>query len=986
MTIRCKLFCLMAIVALTAMAQTRQGVVRTPQRPSAASVKISEAVIALKGGTTVRSRSNGVFSVTKKAGMGNTFQVNNVTKQGYELFDRKVIGKSFDFGSKEVMEIVLVDIKQQQRERLQLEKKAEERAYATYRKKLDRLTKQYEQDKALTEEQYRKQLQELQEALERYTKNISTAVDYYLHIDYLGMDEKDAEIARCMENAEYERADSLIRMVFDPTSVVTQSQAASAEIDDEEAALMTQLDALKQKRAQKKAQDEKNAEYLHYLYTIALSNFNNDSAAIYITARASLDTTNIEWQNDAGNFFKDYLQQFDKAEKHFIRNINTHLLQGEAGELGLADDYENLAHVYYTGSHFQKDIDRQQAIPLIKKTLAIREKLLGENDPLTAEAYNNLGLLLNDADLVYQAIKILETQPGEKNPNLATYYENFAALRLIPDGYWRQAMEHYLLPALEIKEKAYGKESLEVAENYNRIGQLYIKQSHYFMSHGWDDCAHALSYIQKALQIFERTYGHNHLRVAEAYLQLGGVLSDMAKRNNIFGNVALANGYLILAKEDLTEAQNIYQTNKEKYGIERAESSHVNKLLKEVDKLQKELGEMVNNPGNRALSCKDLAALNYSHKNYESSLKYLQQAMRQEYSYERSSYDLALEYLDMGKVYYTMDDTTKAQQWFDKALAASQSTTTYKILLELYDSHGESLKAADYCRKLIELERAEGAVWPEQYERMATIYEHAEDYAQAIKYWQQALEIRNSDYHTPPAENSLINILLSESANSSEQEFYIPSHYDNLVECYNKLGKAFTNNGDKSNAEKCFNTALTMQTDSLGEEHELVAACYDRLGMMYCHFGEYDQARIMLDKSLQIREKAEYNNGVSHDLAIANSDICYGKYYAAQADSTQALKYFRHAYSIRKDALGLSASVAECWLCVAKVCEDFGRLEDALDCYYEAINIILEADDGYTEWAVWKETAINPPKYETFSLMQHIKELEAKCLPIETNE
>ena len=101
MTIRCKLFCLMTIVALTAGAQSRQGVVRTPQRPSAASVKISEAVIVLKGGTTVRSRSNGVFSVTKKAGMGNTFQVNNVTKQGYELFDRKVIGKSFDCGSKE---------------------------------------------------------------------------------------------------------------------------------------------------------------------------------------------------------------------------------------------------------------------------------------------------------------------------------------------------------------------------------------------------------------------------------------------------------------------------------------------------------------------------------------------------------------------------------------------------------------------------------------------------------------------------------------------------------------------------------------------------------------------------------------------------------------------------------------------------------------------------------------------------------------------
>ncbi len=28
--------------------------------------------------------------------MGSTFQVNNVTKQGYDLFDRKVIGKSLE--------------------------------------------------------------------------------------------------------------------------------------------------------------------------------------------------------------------------------------------------------------------------------------------------------------------------------------------------------------------------------------------------------------------------------------------------------------------------------------------------------------------------------------------------------------------------------------------------------------------------------------------------------------------------------------------------------------------------------------------------------------------------------------------------------------------------------------------------------------------------------------------------------------------------
>ena len=964
------IFYLMALISVTVFSQTRQGVVRTPQRPAARSVAVPDAVISMQGGNTVRSRYDGRFSVTRNAQMGNSFQVMNVTKKGYELFDRKVIGKRYDFGSRDDIELILIDSKQLQRERRQIEKKAEERALASYRQKYERLTRQYEQERVLTAEQYHRQLQELQDALDQYTSNISNTVDYYLHIDYQGMDEKDAEIARCMENAEYDRADSLIRTMFDPSTIVSQSQAADAELDDEESALLAQLEAVKQKKTRKKAQDEKNAEYLYHLFTIALAEFNNDSAYQYITQRAALDTTRVQWQDDAGHFIMDYLKQFDEAEKYFTRSMNIHKAQGVDGERGLIDDYDNLGFVYYEGSHYAADIPRERAIPLIEQALVISKRLLGENDPLTAEQYNNLGLLTRDRQLIRKAIEIMESQPGEPNPNLAVYYENYATMFLLPNGYGRQAMEYYILPALRIKKKAYGNESLEVAETYLRIGRLYTYQNdNYVIPKWWNNDPNSIFAFSDALSIYEQHYGQHHLKVAETHNLLGKCFISLSNAYN--------SKFIELAKEHLSIAMNIYQEYDNKTGIEIVQSEFAQASLDQIiDNHQ--AYDSNDSVANLVFCYKRLASLNYTHHRYRQSLALLHQAIAIELA-NNIIRSVAFENLALAKIYYALSEYTQADKCIDNALSLSDNNVMLAELSHLYEAYGDIDKALSYYSQFIELEHTSGHTYPEYDEHLGDIYAQAGNYPAAISCWQRALAIR-SDHHgcTDSAHTTVGSCPDVNKIDTIDDEGFYSDEYQHLLKCYYRLGMLYARNGNHIQAQESINHALALQTKTLGANHYKIAECYDSLGMVHCYAGEFDTAKQLLDKALKIRNGATYDREIDKLLSLTDSDICFGKLYACMNDTAQALKHFRAAYHSRiRNAGRQSNLVAECWYLVGKLCEEHGKYEDALVCYDEAMNII--SLNEYHDWYFNDDYSqiITLPNAEYFTLQRRINLIES---------
>ncbi len=102
------------LIVIIMQAQTQQGYVKTLGRPNQKGVALSGVTIRVKGGhNAVLSNHQGVFSMPmphKKN--GDTYQLQQVQKQGYELNEQDVIGRPYAFSDKIPLTITMVNSQQ----------------------------------------------------------------------------------------------------------------------------------------------------------------------------------------------------------------------------------------------------------------------------------------------------------------------------------------------------------------------------------------------------------------------------------------------------------------------------------------------------------------------------------------------------------------------------------------------------------------------------------------------------------------------------------------------------------------------------------------------------------------------------------------------------------------------------------------------------------------------------------------------------------
>jgi len=101
---------------------------------------------------------------------------------------------------------------------------------------------------------------------------------------------------------------------------------------------------------------------------------------------------------------------------------------------------------------------------------------------------------------------------GRMVPNVARSYNNIG-LVYDSQGDNAHAME-YLQKALNIWRKVYRENHPAVATSYHNIGFVYYSQ---------EDYAHALEYFQKALDILIKVFGEEQPDVATSYYNIGAV-------------------------------------------------------------------------------------------------------------------------------------------------------------------------------------------------------------------------------------------------------------------------------------------------------------------------------------------------------------------------------------------------------------------------------------------------------------------------------
>ncbi|MBQ3363731.1 MAG: tetratricopeptide repeat protein [Muribaculaceae bacterium] len=526
----------------TLMAQVQPGYVKTIGKPGKNGEALGGVTVRAKGGhNAVLSKPDGTFSMPMPGKQeGQTYALLQVQKKGYELNEKGVIGRNYTFSSSIPLHIVMVSTAQLQAEKQRIENKAYKNAENTYKAKKAKLEKQLK-DNTISEELYRAAIQELQEKFEKYQSLIESLAEHYAHTDYDELSEKEAEINILIENCELEKADSLIHTLFNPLDVLKRNKEAIPQIEQVIDSAQKVIQQANEDYAAILKQQQKDAEHLYQLYTIALAQFDNEKASKYIQTRAELDTTNLQWQNDAGYFVYVYQADYKQALVYFFRGMYNALAQyGEDSEWG-STFYNNIGMVY-DGME-----DYQLALEWYLKAHKISKEVMGELSYPTATSYNNIGGVYYNLgnyekakEYSFKALNIYENLYGKDHPSLAGTYGSIGLINY-KLGNYDEALEYDLL-ALEIDEKALGQYHPHVAISYCNIGMVFYDQRNY---------KEALNYQYKALDIYERVLGIEHPLTAASYNNIGMAYTELGEYKNALDNhfKALAIQKLVLDKE-----------------------------------------------------------------------------------------------------------------------------------------------------------------------------------------------------------------------------------------------------------------------------------------------------------------------------------------------------------------------------------------------------------------------------------------------------
>lgn len=216
------------LITIHGVCQEQHGIIKTIGRPGQPLANVTVRVQGLTN--SVLTSADGAFVVMLRDKRdGDSLILRGISKSGYELLDKTLIGRPYVFSSQVPIEILMVDLKQLEADKRRIEERAYQKAEEIYRVKLSYL-KQQKDKSQLSMRQYQEAMRSLQTNYEKYTSLISDMADRYARTDYDRLDSLDWRINLYIENGNLYKADSLIHTVFDPTTVLERNRAAKDEI------------------------------------------------------------------------------------------------------------------------------------------------------------------------------------------------------------------------------------------------------------------------------------------------------------------------------------------------------------------------------------------------------------------------------------------------------------------------------------------------------------------------------------------------------------------------------------------------------------------------------------------------------------------------------------------------------------------------------------------------------------------------------------
>ena len=416
------LISLILLIGTWSFAQTQQGYVKTKGRMVDGKLVpgqgLKGTMVSIKGRMAVLvNADDGAFSFPVAEAQ---FRLDSVKKKGYQLVDLDLCPKTYKYSSNPLY-IVMETPEQQLQDKLNAERKIRRNLQKQLQKKEDEIEALREDNKTTLEE-YQKSMQKLYEEQESNEQLISDMARRYSELDYDQLDEFYRQVSYC----DLVKADSLLNTRGDLGRQVEEQLKKGQAIREQEA----QLNMAKDVHAAD--QDELARRCYSYYETFAAQHL-NDTAAYYLELRASLDTTNLLWQTEAGTFIDDYLADYDKAMWYYKKTLNYARAHPEGNMTYLVSSLNNIGYIlsnlsdyansirYYEqaldiainnfgethrqtadvynnfGCHYLDVTDYDKALEYIKKSSETYKSVLNPDDPIIASSYNNIGYVLQQS-------------------------------------------------------------------------------------------------------------------------------------------------------------------------------------------------------------------------------------------------------------------------------------------------------------------------------------------------------------------------------------------------------------------------------------------------------------------------------------------------------------------------------------------------------------------------------------------------------------
>jgi tetratricopeptide (TPR) repeat protein len=513
-----------------------------------------------------------------------------------------------------------------------------------------------------------------------------------------------------------------------------------------------------------------------------------------------------------------------------------------------------------------------EAIPLAQESVHVAEATFGPEHPNVATSFNNLAALYlrqgryaEAEPLFKRALAIREKALGPGHPDVATSLNNLAGLY---DDQGRYAdAEPLFKRALAIREKAVGSDHLDVAESLNNLAALYDDQGRY---------ADAEPLYKRALAIREKALGPDHPDVAQS-------LNNLAELHRAQGRYA--------------DAEPLYR---------RALAIREKALgpdHPDVATLLNNLAALYDDQGRYA----DAEPL------YKRALAINEKALGPDHPAVAQSLN------NLAELYYEQSRYAEAEPLFKRALAIREKAlgpdhpavaTLLNNLAVLYDDQGRYADAEPlYKRALAIKEKALGPDHPAvatSLNNLALLYKQQGRYADAEPLYKRALAIREKALGPdhPDVAQSLNNLALLyddqgryadaeplyKRALAIREKALGPDHPD-VAQSLNNLALLYDDQGRYADAEPLYKRTLAIDVKALGLEHPDVATDLNNLAVLYKEQGRYADAEPLYKRALAILEKAL---GPDHPLVTTSLTNLAGLFHA-WAQPAQAAPFFDRA-------------------------------------------------------------------------------------------